>query len=917
MSRTCVTGVLVLLALLGTERGTAATYWTASEPAADVRGLPPVVREIVPLESIRPGIERLGREMANEPTTSANVKDRLQLLVAYYDALQAEGILLNWRINTELNTLTQTLQGSTDTARDPHSDRQIPYAAIAAHRLKELSRADLLAGKTGRLRLESPAIPVLRARRYATVRLVYEVDTPLREGARIRIGQNWYSDLGRLQFERSLDANYATAEANRSEVKLLTGNRSWYGNGFTGLSGGNTPHLVLQGGTLDKGDKIEFTLGDKTEGSPGWMIQSFTSDAMELKIEIDFLGDGVFVPVAQPRFSVVGDKPDHIRAVAPSIVAPGEAFTVRASVEDEYTNRASEPPARLFLYREGELIASTSAIDSDPAVFHFEDIRLPSMPDQPAYLEVKDRRGKLHGISNPIVQRETDDRLYWGEMHGHEGYTDANGSPEWYMNYAKNVSFLDFAALTGHDLMLSEVHFRDIFRSSDRYHAPEQGFVSLRAYEWTNGWQLGGHHNVFMLDDQRVVSVMQAPNLAEMFRLQKKWNDPSKVLIIPHAHAPGDWDTRGLAELVEIYSQHGSFEWFGRGYLERGHRIGFNAAGDDHLGHPGNSPSRARSRGGLAGVFAPELSRESLLGNLKQRRTYGTSSARIYLESSIAGAAMGDVLKVNDGTQPLRLTGFTAGTGPLAEIAVVMDGNETISRRFDSPVDDLKTGKAVLRFRLTRNSEPDNPLAPRTPAADRRYWGRVVLGSLNPLDHPLGFSDAGQGLTTIESVRPLGVEHYGDYQDQTGRREGAFSWRVRGDYDGMLLDLMDVNPEEMVSVVIYTSPVADLEYWNTQEQPRLPGEYWNVDVPRQEVVLRRSVRLGDLVQGSWTVEFDGTAQADLALVNDKAPWYSEFSFDLSQEQAIVKGDARYVYVRVRQLDDETAWSSPIFLDREE
>ena len=71
--------------------------------------------------------------------------------------------------------------------------------------------------------------------------------------------------------------------------------------------------------------------------------------------------------------------------------------------------------------------------------------------------------------------------------------------------------------------------------------------MSVRAYEWTNGWKLGGHHNVYMLDGQRVVSVMQAPDLAEMFRLQKEWNDPSKVLIIPHAHAPGDWDTRVLA----------------------------------------------------------------------------------------------------------------------------------------------------------------------------------------------------------------------------------------------------------------------------------------------------------------------------------------------------------------------------------
>ncbi|MEX0941696.1 MAG: hypothetical protein WD002_04055 [Pseudomonadales bacterium] len=877
-----------------------ATEWTAVEPARYNLNVSPVLRAIPDINDPKfmSQVTDLERSLQDKPTRPGNLDERAELAGQYYDALQNSGVLLNWRLGSEFNRARiLKLSGDLD------SDEQMPN--LIEKRFREMRAAHKLAGKTGRVILRSPVKPELQAKRYATVKLEYVIDTPLVQGARIRIGQNWYGDLGRIQFSRPLAPNYASVSPSNTDAELETGARIWFGNAFTGLSGGNRPFIALKKGQLAKGDRITLTLGDTSHGSPGWLIQSFTSDAMDLKIEVDFQGNGVFVPVAQPRFRVYGNDASHLRVVGPSVIRPGASFTIRTSVEDQYFNRAaSNLPKTLELWYQGDRISRTRSLKGDPATFHFQDITLPSDEDTPLYLEVRDRSGEIVGISNPIVTRGDGKKLYWGELHGHEGYTDGNGTPEWYMNYARNVAFLDFASLTGHDVMLSEVHFRHNFLASDAYNQPDGGFVTFRAYEWTNNWRYGGHHNVFLLDDsQRAITVMDAPQLSEMIAAHKKINDRDKVLLIPHAHQPGDWNIKG-AELVEIFAQHGSFEWFGREYLIRGHKVGLLAASDDHIGHPGNTPSRGRTRGGLAAVFAPNLTNESVFANLKERHTYGTSLARIYLETSIDGAEMGDMVEA---TGPINVKGFTAGTDEITDITLIVNGEEVQEQRFDEPDGQNST----LRFRLTRDSSPTSSDAPRTPAPDRRYWGRIFI---HETGDEIGQSEGSQSQTTVEAIVPLGYEPYADVIKQTGSREATFTNNVRGDYDGMLLKLAKMDENDLVTIMVMTSPIDDTDHWNMIEKPRLPGEYYNVDVPRQEIVLQETVRLGDLLDGHWEASFDDYSSADIALIKTGNPKYQSFNFTVTEADGLKFGEDNHIYVRVKQLDDETAWSSPTFIE---
>ena len=74
----------------------------------------------------------------------------------------------------------------------------------------------------------------------------------------------------------------------------------------------------------------------------------------------------------------------------------------------------------------------------------------------------------------------------------------------------------------------------------------------------------------FRAPDRKRVPQQEAPLLPDLYRGLAAANRPDDVLVIPHAHEAGDW-TRSdpdLERLVEIYSMHGSFEFFGNLYLK-------------------------------------------------------------------------------------------------------------------------------------------------------------------------------------------------------------------------------------------------------------------------------------------------------------------------------------------------------------
>ena len=141
-------------------------------------------------------------------------------------------------------------------------------------------------------------------------------------------------------------------------------------------------------------------------------------------------------------------------------------------------------------------------------------------------------------------------------------------------------------------------------------------------------------------------------------------------MLVPHQTStyccrPINWDLHdpSLSPVVEIYSHWGSDEYFGNPLqcrevdvnphcfvdvaLKRGHRMGFIGSTDEHGGAPGDGVTFLNPLGaGLACVWAPELSRESIFDALRDRWCYATTGARIVLKFTVNGLEE-EALRVN------------------------------------------------------------------------------------------------------------------------------------------------------------------------------------------------------------------------------------------------------------------------------
>lgn len=891
MGKRALMVVLAAVALCGAlavgSRGPATPdeWW----PDEALLALPAEIHEIPSLDDPEfiAEVRRTAMEIQERPTDRENLHERADLARRFYNALESSGILLPRVALLGIN-LVQARQTDPD-----HLFRVYATGidAIVPGGLFVLENGS----KMGRLAVTLPTTRQLEARSYTTIELVYHVGAiGVPPGAKLRFSTDWHCDMSPMQFSRPAYPGYVTVRSSNPDVKLVTGMEYWnavWGNLYPpGLA---RPTVTVVGGALEEGDTITVVIGDRSDGSPGLLLQTAAIDVMPLRVELSLSGKPLeYLPVGEPHFSIHGAGPHHLRLVGPTTVSAGERFTVRAAVEDVHFNRAVGGPDRLLLFNGDEQIAETSPVDGNPAIFHFEDLLLPEGAAEPLYLTVSDPDGRMRAMSNPIVPISPDEpKLYWGQVHGHEGYTDGSGTAEWYMRYARDVGFLDFASLSAHDTMISEFHLRDVLRATEKYHEPGR-FVTLKGYEWTQDTRFGGHHNVYYRDsEQRIVPCYEAATIDELYRVQREANDPEKVLIIPHCHQPGDWSFNDaeMQRLVEIYSAHGSFEWFGQRYLEQGYHVGLMTASDDHTGHPGNNAAQSNTRTGQTAVLADELTRGAIFDAMKARRVYGSTVARIYLDTRVEGAPMGaEVTRPRPEAPSLRVEGRVAGEAPIARIVAVCNGRDShVVDYLASPSD-----SRLVRVMVGSSSEPEPGAV--LPPLEREYrLGRIQVRG-----------------AAIVGVTPLGLDGVGESFVQTGVRHVDFFSSTRGDEDGVLLELDRWPDDGELVVELFAAPHVDpdgLGLISTRNPLWGEGRL----KPAGDLMAELAVPLSAFADGAQHRDVEGTTYLRAERVPGDLQRYREFAFDVTDNVDPI-GES-YVYVRVEQIDDERAWSSPVWV----
>jgi len=266
-------------------------------------------------------------------------------------------------------------------------------------------------------------------------------------------------------------------------------------------------------------------------------------------------------------------------------------------------------------------------------------------------------------------------KLFWGDLHSHCSISYGYGTAAQALLRAQKQ--LDFCSITGHAFWPDMPTGRDQYGEIIDYHnvgfarlarnwqqlLDEQknattpgSFIALPSYEWHS--LKYGDHNVYAPGAQ--LDLKNADALPEL----RDTLTPFDGIAIPHhiGYAAGyrgiDWAhfSAERSPFVEIFSLHGCSLSTSAPYpmlhdmgprdagstaeegWRRGLRFGIAGGTDHHAAYPGSFGD------GRMGVFAKELTRESLWEAFKARRVFAATGDRIDARMTLNGAWPGEVV---------------------------------------------------------------------------------------------------------------------------------------------------------------------------------------------------------------------------------------------------------------------------------
>lgn len=814
-------------------------------------------------------IEQLKADVAATPTDGSTVAARAAVVADWADALSLAGHEMGLdgaRIRLR-STLPPT--GEAATTAGAMVDR-----LVREYTLREEE------GAFGTLAAES--LGPFEAREYATLSQTWTVGTRAVEaGGGFWVARHFNANYGAFQTEDPASEGYVTLETTDADAVFEVD--VYMASGPHGGFRAPEPALAyrLAEGRLDPGESVTITYGDTSGGGPGIRIAQTSSARLPFPLYVDFDGSGEWRPQPILPFAVVGTTVAGVHGFAPSVVRPGETFEMSVRAEDRFYNRATGEIPGFEVLLNDELRATT-----EPGTEAISIVEL-VLEEPGVYWTAIRSRGagpSITGDANPILVAENPEYgIYWGDTHGHSGYAEGIGTLDFFLQFARDDARLDFVTHSEHDTALDAAEWELMRKKSAEYDEPGQ-FIPYLGWEWTmHTRQGGGHHNVLYrsVGDQDVISVLEFPTLSELYRELDSRYDRRDVVVVPHAHNPGNFRLShpGLEPLVEMMSMHGTFEWFMQEYLSRGHQVGVVAASDDHLSHPGYSAPNRNSlaqRGGLGAVLAPARSRDAIFDGMKARRTYATTGDRIILDFKVNGTGMGSRAPFSETRE---IAGRVIGTAPIGSITLIRNERELWSEDYS-----LDTGDGAPTDLMVTFYSEETPVHMGDAPRGWRHWrGRLTV--------------AGATLVRVEGTDFANPTTQHVEQNGNG---ATFRTNTRGETSSLMLSVSDVRPG--AAIVLELDEAAETGSAPPFYRPRavIPGT--RVRLPLSEL---RGGRLEKLLP----IENYHRDSVTLRRVRPDGP--RDLTFSYTDTDTPRQGD--YYFVRIRQLNDAMAWSSPVWV----
>ena len=416
-----------------------------------------------------------------------------------------------------------------------------------------------------------------------------------------------------------------------------------------------------------------------------------------------------------------------IKLTVPTITVPGEPFALKVALADEMgypsvefdgavtvRGEFAEPKTVEIAFAKGRpAVAAVGGVAiGSPGLYRFE----------------AELGGKVFHSNPTCCRARARRRIYWGDPHVHTVLSDCHAvrcrSVMFCFTAARHFEGLDWAAAADHvsNGRCELARWKESRALSDACNDPP-AFVALPAYEASFKGGCGGDNNVYMLrwaemfvDDYEDGSVK---TMCE--KLAEQLTPGEEFFAVPHhttrtgKHGeigediyPGD----ALMPVIEIHSKWGTSEFRGNpnplhkvhpgpsyavDLLNAGLRLGFVGGTDTHSTMPaGFGDDHLDRLPGMTAVLADELTRPAIFDGIRGRDCYAASLERIYLDVSIAAAAMGQSADWPDPAAPRAIEVAAAGRSDVTRIDVVRNGQTIHSQ----PVGDWRGG---LSFTDTDN----------------------------------------------------------------------------------------------------------------------------------------------------------------------------------------------------------------------
>ncbi len=427
-------------------------------------------------------------------------------------------------------------------------------------------------------------------------------------------------------------------------------------------------------GYLKAGDHIVIRLGDRRFGGPGTRAQTFVEENFRIRCYVDPLGTSRFASVDPDLvMQIVPGVPAQVQWAGSRVVRRGEKFPLRVRAEDQWGNTCWNAPEEVAIEAtlDGKAVFKTKArlADKGWAVLKLDDLpakaagELAVTASLPAHPWIKPRTFYV-----TIDEDLPAPRVYYCDLHVHSEDTIGTNSTTYNLTYGRDVSGLDVLAFAHNDFNITDERWKETVKLI-RDISKDGAFVAYPGTEWCGSSCAGGDHNVVFLHDgepefpylksgEHVRSVEWNEDTKSnqvvpgAWPLEELWmayaKDPEGHLLIPHVGGRRcilDWHYPALERLIEIGSSWGHFGWLYQEAMERGYKIGASMAGDEHRGRCGGGvPGTAvfGTKGGIAGVVAPALSRKAVGRALRERHTFAATGERTFGLLTCGARMMGD-----------------------------------------------------------------------------------------------------------------------------------------------------------------------------------------------------------------------------------------------------------------------------------